>query len=84
MVAVVLRPPWSPGRRVDAESALSELSAAGYVLVATVRAFLAEYSDLTVASNDGCRIIRIDGHEAALHADPDWCSAYAQGIGRAI
>lgn len=75
---------WTPGRRVDVEAALGELSAAGHALVAPVRAFLAEYSGVTVASDDGRRSIRIDGHEAARHADPDWCFAYSEGIGRAL
>lgn len=62
---------WTPGRRVDAEADLSELRSAGYVVVAPARAFLAEYSGLTVASDDGQRIMRIDDREAARHADPD-------------
>ncbi|GAB4084053.1 hypothetical protein GCM10028784_06830 [Myceligenerans cantabricum] len=37
-----------------------------------------------MSSTDGLRALRIDGRAAARDADPDWCSAYAEGIGRPV
>jgi len=63
---------------------LWELSAAGHSVVAPARAFLAEFSGLRVISPDATRSLLIDGDNAARHADPDWCAAYADELGVAV
>lgn len=63
---------------------LGELAAAGHSLVPPARDFLAGYSGLVIATVDRRRVLLIDGHQAARGTDPDWCAAYAEGIGRAL
>lgn len=75
---------WTAGRHVDVEGALRELSESGHFVVVPARAFLARYSGLVVTSEDGRKTIEIDGSAAARHTNPDWCVAYAEGIGRSV
>lgn len=75
---------WRPDRQVDVEEMLGELAASGHVVVPPARAVLAAYSGLVIIGEDGRRMMQIDGALAARKADPDWCVAYAEGIGRAV
>ncbi|MEV8027960.1 SUKH-3 domain-containing protein [Cellulosimicrobium funkei] len=81
---LLLRAGWSSDRRVDVETMVGELEVAGHSVVPAARRFLEVFSGLMVTEDEGRRALRIDGHEAARHADPDWCKAYAEGIGRAV
>lgn len=63
---------------------LVELASSGHVVVPPARAVLAAYSGLVIIGEGGRRMMRIDGARAARNADPDWCVAYAEGIGRAV
>ncbi|MFI2102920.1 SUKH-3 domain-containing protein [Isoptericola sp. NPDC019693] len=81
---LLLRSGWTPNRHVDVEGMAAKLKAAGHLVIPTARVFLAEFSGLVIAYQEGRSALRIDGNKAALHADPDWCEAYAEGIGRAV
>lgn len=75
---------WEPGRRVDVAQAQADLAAEGIAVVPPAVAFLAEFNGLSVHSEDGRKVVRISGEEAGRHADPEWCEAYAEAIGRRV
>ena len=68
----------------DVDEMLAELADAGHGLVVPVWGLLAKFSGLVIATEDGRRVVRIEGHEAARRANPDWCAAYAEGIDKAV
>lgn len=73
---------WFPGRRVSVDQMIQELTGSDHDVVPPAADFLAEFSGLIIRSSDGSRSLRIDGLAAASHADPAWCRAYANAIGR--
>ncbi|ASR54118.1 SUKH-3 domain-containing protein [Cellulomonas sp. PSBB021] len=81
---LLLRAGWRSDRHVDVERMVAELDVAGYSVSLAAREFLEVFSGLVITDEEGRRALHIDGHQAARHADPDWCEAYAEGIGRAI
>jgi hypothetical protein len=75
---------WTPDRRIDVGGELAELEEAGFAVVPSVVGFLEKYTGLTISSKDGTRTLLIDGRQAARHAGPEWCAAYAEAIGLSV
>jgi SUKH-3 immunity protein len=76
----LLKSGWRPDRHVELKAEISVLEDEGYESWPELLAFLEEYADLLIKSDDGTRTLWIGAARAVREVDRGWASAYSEVI----